>query len=158
MAAAGGFLDRSLGECEILQQRVVEREAVLGTAADLEPPDLGTGVTETLVHLVRGVMVIVDPAEAGANICQRVGESFHAGAAFGLAASGLKIGERDLGFIKGYIRWGESILVVGFVFVFMRHGGQHNGSRPYRTPPNPYPGGERCGLLREGVAGSACRS
>ncbi len=143
VAGAGGILDGPLGDREILKEGVVEREAVRGAATNLEPTDLRTGVAEGLVHLVGGVVVGVDTSESRADFCQGVSESLHARATFGFAAARLKIGESYLGFVKGNIRRGESVLVAIFVFVFMRHGGQHNGLGRSRTPIHPYPGGER---------------
>jgi hypothetical protein len=143
VTAAGGVLDGPLGDREILQERVIQRQAVRCATTNLEPPNLGTGVTERLVHLICGGVVAVHVLETGANFRQGVCESLHARAAFGFAAARLKIGEGYLGFVEGDVRWGEVVFVVIFVFVFMRHGGQHNGLGPSRTPINPYPGGER---------------
>jgi hypothetical protein len=147
VAAAGGFLDGALGEREVLQQRVVEREPVCGAASDLEPTDLRTSIAEAFVHLVCCVVVVVDTRYPGPNVCKRIGERLHAGATFGLAASSFKIGESHVGFVEGYVRRGECIFVMVCVVVFMRHGGQHNGLGCLSKALNPYPGGERAWRL-----------
>ncbi len=104
------LLEGALSGGQAFEQCVVEREPVWCTAADLEPPDLGTGILDVCQGLVWVTVINTHTLQSRSNLGKRISEGLHAGAALRPTTSCSKITEGSVAAIKSFERRLEQVM------------------------------------------------